>query len=68
MKIGSKDFRVREEDGVNLKKTQFETATFFTSNRYAVLLIFQEMNAARKGAAISHVMSGDNPGSRLGER
>ncbi len=33
----------------------------YASNRYAVLLIFQAMNAAGKDGAIRHVMSGVNP-------
>jgi len=33
----------------------------YASNRYALLLIFQAMDAAGKGGAISHVMSGVNP-------
>lgn len=38
----------------------------FASNRYAILLIFQAMDAAGKDGAISHVMSGLNPqGSRV---
>jgi PPK2 family polyphosphate:nucleotide phosphotransferase len=34
---------------------------FFASNRYALLLIFQGMDAAGKDGAIRHVMSGVNP-------
>jgi polyphosphate kinase 2 (PPK2 family) len=33
---------------------------FFYANRYAVLLIFQATNAAGRGGAISHVISGGN--------
>lgn len=33
----------------------------YASNRYAVLLIFQAMDAAGKDGAIRHVMSGINP-------
>ncbi|MGO9700102.1 MAG: ADP-polyphosphate phosphotransferase [Xanthobacteraceae bacterium] len=33
----------------------------YASNRYALLLIFQAMDAAGKDGAISHVMSGVNP-------
>ncbi|MGE0417189.1 MAG: ADP-polyphosphate phosphotransferase [Acetobacteraceae bacterium] len=33
----------------------------YASNRYAVLIIFQAMDAAGKDGAISHVMSGVNP-------
>ena len=35
----------------------------YASNRYAVLLIFQAMDAAGKDGAIRHVMSGVNPQS-----
>ena len=34
---------------------------FYASNRYALLLIFQGMDAAGKDGAIRHVMSGVNP-------
>src|SRR5262245_18391135 len=33
----------------------------YASNSYAVLLIFQAMDAAGKDGAIRHIMSGDNP-------
>ncbi len=33
----------------------------YASNRYAVLLVFQAMDAAGKDGAIRHVMSGVNP-------
>jgi polyphosphate kinase 2 (PPK2 family) len=33
----------------------------YASNRYAILLIFQAMDAAGKDGAIKHVMSGVNP-------
>jgi polyphosphate kinase 2 (PPK2 family) len=33
----------------------------YASNRYAVLMIFQAMDAAGKDGAIKHVMSGVNP-------
>ena len=33
----------------------------YASNRYAVLIIFQAMDAAGKDGAIKHVMSGVNP-------
>jgi PPK2 family polyphosphate:nucleotide phosphotransferase len=86
MKIGSNDFRVREGDGVDLKKwptkvepvykskEQYEKRLeehvsqlsskqqlLYASNHYALLLIFQAMDAAGKDGAISHVMSGVNP-------
>src|SRR5579863_6999642 len=34
---------------------------FYASNRHAILLIFQAMDAAGKDGAIKHVMSGVNP-------
>src|SRR5580698_1735755 len=34
---------------------------FYACNRYAVLLIFQAMDAAGKDGVIKHVMSGVNP-------
>ena len=86
MKIDSKDFRVSEDDKVNLKKWPTEIKPYYrskkelknllsthveemselqnllyASNRYAVLLIFQAMDAAGKDSAIKHVMSGVNP-------
>jgi PPK2 family polyphosphate:nucleotide phosphotransferase len=86
MKIHSKDFRVPEGEGVNLKKwptkvdpvykskEQYQTflaehvaqlssqqQLLYASDRYAVLLIFQAMDAAGKDGAIKHVMSGVNP-------
>ncbi len=86
MKIKSTDFRVREDDVVDLEKwpTQVDPAysskkdyqnlleehvarlsvlqqLLYASNRYAVLLIFQAMDAAGKDGAIKHVMSGVNP-------
>jgi PPK2 family polyphosphate:nucleotide phosphotransferase len=36
-------------------------AVLYASNRYAVLLLFQAMDAAGKDSAIKHVMSGVNP-------
>ena len=86
MKISSKDFRVREEDEVNLRKwptkvkpvykskeqyqellgehvvhLSVQQQLLYASNRYAVLLIFQAMDAAGKDGVIKHVMSGVNP-------
>ena len=86
MKININDFRVQEEEKVNLKKwpTLVEPVykskknyhkqlvehveelsslqrLHYASNRYAVLLIFQAMDAAGKDGAIRHVMSGVNP-------
>ena len=86
MKIDIKDFRVRENEKVNLRKwpTQIKPSysskkqlkktlshcvaemsdlqsLLYASNRYAILLIFQAMDAAGKDSAIKHVMSGVNP-------
>ncbi len=86
MKIDSKDFRVHEDDKVDLKKwptrvdpvykskKQYEKLLaehvarlssmqqlLYASDRYAVLLIFQAMDAAGKDGTIRHVMSGVNP-------
>ncbi|MDR3533797.1 MAG: polyphosphate kinase 2 family protein [Rhodopila sp.] len=86
MKIDTKDFRVRENDAVDVEKWPTKVAPVYTSkahyhelltehvaqlsaqqhllyasNRYAVLLIFQAMDAAGKDGVISHVMSGVNP-------
>ena len=86
MKINSKDFRVAEDDEVNLKKwptkvdpvykskeqykklledhvaqLSAQQQLLYASNRHAILLIFQAMDAAGKDGAIRHVMSGVNP-------
>jgi len=86
MNIKSNDFRVREGDGVNLKKwptlidpvykSKEQYAELlkehveqlsamqqlhYATNRHAMLLIFQAMDAAGKDGAIRHVMSGVNP-------
>lgn len=86
MKIHTKDYRVHENEKVDLKKRptvvdpvygskshyeeilakHVETLSelqrvHYASNRYAVLLIFQAMDAAGKDGAIRHVMSGVNP-------
>jgi PPK2 family polyphosphate:nucleotide phosphotransferase len=46
------------EDVVKLSAQQ---NVLYASNRYALLLIFQAMDAAGKDSAIKHVMSGVNP-------
>jgi PPK2 family polyphosphate:nucleotide phosphotransferase len=86
MKIDTKDFRVREDEKVDLRKWPTRGKPFYASkkqlketlrdriaemsdlqnllyasNRYAILLIFQAMDAAGKDSAIKHVMSGVNP-------
>ncbi|MCG6939017.1 MAG: polyphosphate kinase 2 family protein [Gammaproteobacteria bacterium] len=86
MKIKTKEFRVPQDEKVELKKwptlidpvyrskahyhklleAQVNELSelqhlHYASNRYAVLLIFQAMDAAGKDGAIRHVMSGVNP-------
>jgi PPK2 family polyphosphate:nucleotide phosphotransferase len=85
MKIDLKNFRIAEEEKVNLNKWPTDVKPIYKSERqytkylkedieelatlqrllyasdYAVLLIFQGMDAAGKDGAISHVMSGVNP-------
>jgi PPK2 family polyphosphate:nucleotide phosphotransferase len=50
--------RLLEEHVAQLSSQQ---QLLYASNRYAVLLIFQAMDAAGKDGAIRHVMSGVNP-------
>jgi PPK2 family polyphosphate:nucleotide phosphotransferase len=85
MKSDLKNFRIAEEEKVNLNKWPTDVKPIYKSERqytkylkedieelatlqrllyasnYAVLLIFQGMDAAGKDGAISHVMSGVNP-------
>jgi PPK2 family polyphosphate:nucleotide phosphotransferase len=86
MKQYAKDFRVREGEGVNLKKWPTVVQPYYDSKKhykkilrerveklsdlqsilyaadsYALLLIFQAIDAAGKDSAIKHVMSGVNP-------
>ncbi len=86
MKINSMDFRVNENESVDLKKwptrvkpvyaskSEYQEILrdhvnrlsalqniHYASNRYAVLFIFQAMDAAGKDGTIRHVMSGVNP-------
>ena len=86
MKINVKDFRVKEDEKVKLKKWptvvepyyQFKEQyqeilsehiqrlsvlqnLLYASHHYALLLIFQGMDASGKDGAIQHVMSGINP-------
>jgi PPK2 family polyphosphate:nucleotide phosphotransferase len=86
MKIDIKDFRVREDDKVNLDKWPTDVHAvykskshykellsdhvdalseqqqlLYASDSYAILLIFQAMDAAGKDGVIRHVMSGVNP-------
>jgi PPK2 family polyphosphate:nucleotide phosphotransferase len=62
MKARSEDFRVHQGDEIDLQKWPTKVApVFYASNRHAILLIFQAMDAAGKDGAIRHVMSGVNP-------
>src|SRR5215475_6202130 len=45
----------------HVKKLSALQSLLYAHNRYAVLLIFQAMDAAGKDGAIKHVMSGVNP-------
>lgn len=54
-----KDYKKRLEQQVDQLSTL--QRLHYASNRYAVLLIFQAMDAAGKDGAIRHVMSGVNP-------
>src|SRR5512135_3818826 len=47
--------------GNHIEKMSDLQNLLYASNRYAVLLIFQAMDAAGKDSAIKHVMSGVNP-------
>ncbi len=53
------DYHVLQADHVAQLSAQQQL--LYASNRYAVLLIFQAMDAAGKDGAIKHVMSGVNP-------
>jgi PPK2 family polyphosphate:nucleotide phosphotransferase len=86
MKIHPEEFRVKEGEGVDLKKWRTHVPPVYkskaeyqemltdhvsqlsalqqlhyASNRHALLVIFQAMDAAGKDGAIRHVMSGVNP-------
>lgn len=84
--IDTKQFRVKPEGKVDLKKISTEPSgkalekeeaktrlaesrerlaeiqdMFYAHNKYAVLIIFQAMDAAGKDGAVKHIMSGFNP-------
>ena len=86
MKIRIKQFRIGEDEAIDLEKrptridpvfaskTEYDNILadhvaklsalqqlHYASSKYAVLLIFQAMDAAGKDGAIRHVMSGVNP-------
>jgi PPK2 family polyphosphate:nucleotide phosphotransferase len=56
----SKD-QYQELLGEHVAKLSSQQQLLYASNRHAVLLIFQAMDAAGKDGAIRHVMSGVNP-------
>jgi PPK2 family polyphosphate:nucleotide phosphotransferase len=61
-----KDKPVSKEEGETLLKSDIGKLSeiqerLYASNRYAVLLVFQAMDAAGKDSVIKHVMSGLNP-------
>ena len=63
---GGSRFTSRRRNTTNSWKEQVEELSslqrlHYASNRYALLLIFQAMDAAGKDGAIRHVMSGVNP-------
>src|SRR6202451_3578952 len=47
--------------GKHVKALSAQQQLLYASDRYAILLIFQAMDAAGKDGAIQHVMSGINP-------
>jgi PPK2 family polyphosphate:nucleotide phosphotransferase len=47
--------------GAHVEQLSSLQQTLYASNRYAILLIFQAMDAAGKDGVIKHVMSGVNP-------
>jgi PPK2 family polyphosphate:nucleotide phosphotransferase len=53
--------RYRELIGEHVEELSSLQRLHYASNRYALLLIFQGMDAAGKDGAIRHVMSGVNP-------
>jgi PPK2 family polyphosphate:nucleotide phosphotransferase len=55
----NEEYQVLQRKHVNALSAQQEL--LYASDRYAILLIFQAMDAAGKDGAIRHVMSGVNP-------
>lgn len=53
------DYKLTLEEG--RKELDQRQKILYASNRYALLLVFQAMDAAGKDSAIRHVMSGVNP-------
>jgi PPK2 family polyphosphate:nucleotide phosphotransferase len=55
------DADCQEKLAEHVKELSERQSLLYADNRYAVLLIFQSMDAAGKDGAIKHVMSGVNP-------
>src|SRR5262245_22957917 len=53
--------RAREALGIGVEALQELQDMLYAQDRWAVLLVFQAMDAAGKDGAIKHVMSGVNP-------
>ncbi|HXP27683.1 MAG TPA: polyphosphate kinase 2 family protein, partial [Steroidobacteraceae bacterium] len=51
----------RDMLGTHVKELSARQELLYASNGYALLIIFQAMDAAGKDGAIAHVMSGVNP-------
>ena len=71
-KFSLKDFDTNYSDGFNkedtdeilqdlIKETAALQSALYADNRYALLIIFQAMDAAGKDGAIAHTLSGLNP-------
>ncbi len=55
------DREYRDLLSAHIKELAVQQELLYASNRYALLIIFQGMDAAGKDGAIAHVMSGINP-------
>src|SRR6185312_17559864 len=55
------DQQYQEILGKHVKALSAYQQMLYASNRHAVLIVFQAMDAAGKDGAIKHVMSGVNP-------
>jgi PPK2 family polyphosphate:nucleotide phosphotransferase len=55
------DRQYRDLLSAHVKELSAQQARLYASNRYALLVIFQAMDAAGKDGVIAHVMSGVNP-------
>jgi polyphosphate kinase 2 (PPK2 family) len=55
------DRQYRDLLSAHVEELSAQQALLYASNRYALLVIFQAMDAAGKDGVIAHVMSGVNP-------